>query len=121
MSEFFDGLGLPFHVELVTVPSFLAISVLPQSIRDIAAQRLRTYAQGRCKPERRDHVLAVARQIETVKSKCTPEQLRTLMLFTNDLDFSRRQKVREVHGELLSLLQAEGFTWTDERSVASAA
>ena len=47
--------------------------------------------------------------------------LRTLMLFSNDLDVTRRQSARDVHGELLQLLAAEGFHWTDELSLAKAA
>ena len=63
----------------------------------------------------------MARQVEQLKDHCTPDALRTLMLFSNDLDATRRQSTRAVHGELLELLAAEGFHWTDELSLAKAA
>jgi hypothetical protein len=43
------------------------------------------------------------------------------MLFSNDLDITRRQSARTVHAELLELLKEEGFVWTDELSLAKAA
>jgi glutamate-1-semialdehyde 2,1-aminomutase len=122
--EFFDGKKIPYTIEIASLPKFLAIDILPARVRAVAAERLRTYATSpnRCySPEQQAHLLSVVRQIEKAKNRCTPEALRTLMLFTNDLDASRRQHVREVHGELLQLLEAERFRWTDERSVAAAA
>jgi glutamate-1-semialdehyde 2,1-aminomutase len=122
--EFFDGKNIPYRIEIASLPWFLATDVLPARARKIAADRLRAYAtapHGRCSPEQRAHLLSIVRQMESVKDKCTPEALRTLMLFTNDLDASRRQSIHEVHGELLQLLEAEGFRWTDERSDAMAA
>jgi molybdenum cofactor biosynthesis enzyme MoaA len=119
--EYFDALQIPFQVEIATVPWFLHIGILPRRVRGLAVERLRAYADRTGRPERRTHVLSVANQVEQVKDQCTPEALRTLMLFTNDLDAARGQSVRAVHGELLDLLRQEGFDWTDERSVAAAA
>jgi hypothetical protein len=118
--EFFDGHGIPFNVQFATRPWFLGVGVLPASVRATAAGRLRRYAEGPCRPPMRDQALAVARGIETVKDQCSPEALRTLMLFSNDLDVTRQQDVRAVHGELLRMLHAEGFHWTDELSLAKA-
>jgi glutamate-1-semialdehyde 2,1-aminomutase len=118
---FFDKLDIPFNVELATSPSFLNIGVLPRRVREVAARRLQDYADQRCRPHQRPHVLTVINQIEKVRNRYTPEGLRDLMLFTNDLDATRNQSVRQVHGELLDLLHKEGFTWTDERSALVAA
>jgi len=53
--------------------------------------------------------------IESVEDNCNTEALKTLMLFTNDLDATRNQSFRETHSELLSLIEETGFRWTDER------
>src|SRR5262249_18085365 len=101
--EFFDGKKIPYTIEIASLPKFLAIDILPARVRAVAAERLRAYAASPsrcCGPEQQAHLLSVVRQIEKAKNRCTPEALRTLMLFTNDLDASRRQSVREVHGEL---------------------
>lgn len=119
--EYFDEMNVAFNIQFVTRPWFLGVGVLPAPVRALAVARLREYADGRCKPHQREQVLAVARRVERVKDEYTPEALRTLMLFSNDLDVTRRQSVREVHGELLRLLEAEGFRWTDELSLAKAA
>jgi glutamate-1-semialdehyde 2,1-aminomutase len=119
--EFFHSLHIPCSIQFATWPSFLNIAVLPRSVRALAAGRLKAYADGCRLPEQQEHIRAVVQQIENVKDQCTPETLRTLMLFTNDLDATRSQSVRAIHGELLQLLQSEGFSWTDERSVLAAA
>jgi glutamate-1-semialdehyde 2,1-aminomutase len=119
--QFFDARNIPYTIEIASLPWFLRIGLLPARVRTLAADRLRAYAAGPCGPEQRAHVLTIAQQIEMAEDQCTPEALRTLMLFTNDLDSTRRQSIREVHGELLRLLQEEGFHWTDERSGAVAA
>ena len=40
------------------------------------------------------------------------------MLFTNDLDQSRDQSFRDVHGELLGYIEDAGIRWSDERRFA---
>jgi hypothetical protein len=118
---YFDTLGIAANIEFAEVPRFLAVDVLPARVRSIAAGRLRGYAAGPCSSAMRQVVLSTAKRLETIKDRSTPEALRTLMLFTNDLDASRRQSMRMVHGELLQLLQESGFHWTDERSAPTAA
>ena len=43
------------------------------------------------------------------------------MLFTNDLDITRRQSFQDTHRELLQLIIDAGFPWTDETFHASRA
>jgi pyruvate-formate lyase-activating enzyme len=112
--EFFDEQRIPYGVRFASLPWFLAVDVLPGRVKQVAVARLKAYAE-RCPGERRDVVLSAADQIATTKDRCNQEALRTLMLFTNDLDASRGQNFRQVHGELLGLLEAEGFSWTNER------
>jgi glutamate-1-semialdehyde 2,1-aminomutase len=119
--EFFDGFNIPYSIEFASMPWFLDAAILPARVRAVGAARLRAYAAGRCRASQQALVLSVAQRLENMPDQCTPEALRTLMLFSNDLDATRRQNVRAVHGELLELLAAEGFSWTDERTHATAA
>jgi glutamate-1-semialdehyde 2,1-aminomutase len=118
--EFFERMQIPYQVQFATWPTFLNVGVLPLRVRALAAERIRAFAP-RCADEAvRQHLLSVVRQIEVIKTRSTLEALRNLMLFTNDLDAGRRQDVRAVHGELLGLLDEEGFSWTDEHSAFGA-
>jgi len=113
--RFFDQMGLGYQVTIAGSPWYLAVGVLPARIRRIAAERLRAYAADR-PAHVQAHLVGVAAHLESTPERSRPDSLRTLMLFTNDLDAGRRQNVRQVHAELLELLEEDGFHWTDERS-----
>ena len=117
--EFFDALGIPYGVRFASEPWFLAVDILPASVKHVAAARLKAYAD-RCPSDRCDVVLSAAEQIVKTKDRCNQEALRTLMLFTNDLDAGRKQNFRQLHAELLGLLEAAGFQWTNELLHAAA-
>lgn len=119
--EFLDARDIPFIIDVATQPSFLAINVLPRRVREVAASRLDEYAATKCRPGQLDVVRTTANRLRTAADKSTPENLRTLMLFSNDLDVTRKQSARAVHGELLDMLLEGGFHWTDELSLAKAA
>ena len=117
--QFFDRMELPHSIYFAETPPFLAVHSLPARVRNLAAARLRAYAAGcggRYRTQSAAHALSVADYLEKLPDQWTQDSLRTLMLFTNDLDADRKQSVRQVHSELLALLAQDGFTWTDERS-----
>ena len=122
--KFFDGMGLEHRIWYAETPPYLAVHSLPARIRNVAAARLREYVAGHSGKHHGQiapHVLAVADYVEKLPDRWTPDALRTLMLFTNDLDAGRKQSVRQVHPELLDLLAQDGFVWTDERSAQPSA
>jgi hypothetical protein len=117
--QFFDRMGLEHRIWYAETPPYLAVHSLPARIRNLAAARLRAYVAARSGTDQarvEPHLLHVAEYLEKLPDRWTQDSLRTLMLFTNDLDASRKQSVRDVHPELLDLLAQDGFTWTDERS-----
>jgi wyosine [tRNA(Phe)-imidazoG37] synthetase (radical SAM superfamily) len=117
--RYFDEMKIHYRIQIASEPLFLSVNVLPSRVRRAAADSLRAYAVGgSCSEETRGHVLTVANYIETAEDRSNPEILRTLMLFTNDLDKSRRQSVKNVHSQLLGLLAEDGCEWTDEFSAA---
>ncbi|MCF8143842.1 MAG: hypothetical protein K9N21_07985 [Deltaproteobacteria bacterium] len=113
--RYLDKKGVSYGIEVASEPWFISLGVLPPSVRLRAARRLRAYANSDCPGFRRSHVLSVADVIESVQDNCTRESLQALMLFTNDLDATRGQSFREVHPELLGMIEEEGFNWSEER------
>jgi hypothetical protein len=80
----------------------------------LAAARLKAYVESDCLPHHREMVLANVAHLESSDTKPDMRLLRDFMLFTNDLDASREQCIQETDPELLDLLAAAGFTWTQE-------
>jgi len=113
--RYLDKKGVGYGIEVASEPWFISLGVLPPRVRFRAAGRLRAYANSDCPAFRRSHVLSVADVIESVQDNCTRESLQALMLFTNDLDATRGQSFREVHPELLGMIEEEGFNWSEER------
>jgi MoaA/NifB/PqqE/SkfB family radical SAM enzyme len=112
--RYLDSLDLGFYAWPVHVPRYLSVDVMPPAARDVAAQRLRTYADTDCRPRSRDLVRGLADYVAPKSDGVDPGLLRDFMLFTNDLDVSRGQSFAAVEPELLQFLEREGFPWTSE-------
>ncbi len=110
----FDANGVGFYAYPLQLPRYLAIDALPAGARRLAAERLRAYGENDCLPQHRDLILTLAAQLEPSDETLDVRLLRDFMLFTNDLDASRKQSIRETDPELLDLLSAAGFAWTQE-------
>jgi MoaA/NifB/PqqE/SkfB family radical SAM enzyme len=112
--RYFDSIGVGFYAYPLHVPRYLAIGAMPAAIRRLAADRLRAYGENDCLPNHRDLVLSLARQLEPSGETFDAGLLRDFMLFTNDLDVTRGQNIREVDEELVGLLAQAGLAWTEE-------
>lgn len=119
--RFLDSRDIPFYVYPIEYPAHLKATLLPAKARRIAAARLREYAAGDCKPIHRALVTGLAAGLDPGDrgpEELDPAALREFMLFTNDLDASRKQSFEDVHGELLELLRGAGFQWKEETRFA---
>ncbi len=103
-----------FSLNTLTSPPYLRPSVLPPRARQLALERLRSYAAHECRPRNRKEVQGVIGGLEAHRDRFDAKLLREFMLFTNDLDVSRGQDFRTVHRELADLLAGAGFAWTGE-------
>jgi hypothetical protein len=112
--RYFDSIDLPFHAWPVHVPRYLSIDALPASVRRVAESRLREYADGDCRTSQRELVRGLAEQVRPKDEHFDPGLLRDCMLFTNDLDMSRGQRLADANGELIELLARAGYPWIDE-------
>jgi MoaA/NifB/PqqE/SkfB family radical SAM enzyme/SAM-dependent methyltransferase len=117
--RFFDEHHLRVHFNVVTWPRRLRPGNLPPRVRRIAAERLRRYLDDECRLENRPVVRNWVDTIETDEA-FDPELFREFMVFTNDLDASRNQRLAEAEPELFTLLRASGIDWTGERRHATA-
>ena len=116
--KYSDRLGLDCWLYPLTDPWHLSVAVLPKKVRELAGKRLHEYAENDCRQHLKDHVISMAKFLESVADNCTETSLREFMLFTNDLDATRNQSFRKTHAELLDLIESTGFRWTDERRYA---
>lgn len=116
--KYAESLGRECWMYPLTNPWYLNVSVLPFKARQLAAHNLRDHAEKTSTEQMRGHLQNMANHVESIADNCTPESLRTLMLFTNDMDSTRGQSFRETHGQLLDIIKDEGFKWTDEKRYA---
>ncbi len=111
--RFFDSVGLPLgYVFPIDHPPFLRTHVLPPKVRRLAAQRLRVYVDQDCRLENRQIVTSLANGLEAQGNIVDEDRLVEFMLFTNDLDVSRKQSFQEACPELHELIRQSGYKWT---------
>jgi hypothetical protein len=99
-------------------PEQLRISLMPKSALQVAAERLRKFADADCSSWNQHQVRSLAQHFESLPGKPSPQMFRKFMLFTNDLDISRGQSFKSVHHELYRAFQEAGYEWTDETQYA---
>lgn len=118
--RYLDSIDMGFAAYLLHWPRYLAVTTLPQSVRRIAAARLRDYGESDCRPRYRDLVLSLANQFDAAADAVDARLLNDFMLFTNDLDASRGQDIRQVDPELVGLLAEAGYPWPRQTVHAAA-
>jgi hypothetical protein len=113
--RFLDAQGLPFGHNLLARPARLYLANLPPRVRRTAAARLRSYLDGDCRPKQRRVVRAYVDILESPTTAFDPVLFREFMLFTNDLDASRKQRFADAAPDLATLIAASGEVWTEDR------
>lgn len=111
---YLDDQQIPFFPHLLDTPEYLRATTMPRPARQLAAERFRAYAGQALQPDVRDIVLGIASHLEADAAEVSEALLREFMVFTNDLDRTRGQNFREVHGDLCEFIQESGLTWTDD-------
>ena len=113
--RFCDDVGIKFGLMILHGPLQLSVLVMPSQARQLAASRLREYANNDCFEHNKSTVLAMVQYLESGPDWCNTEMFKQFMLFTNDLDASRQQSFLETYPRLVSLFEEAGFTWSLER------
>jgi hypothetical protein len=64
-------------------------------------------------------LIAIAEYLEGLSDPPLERRVREFMLFTNDLDVTRKQSFANSHQELLYFFEKDGFQWANERCYAT--
>lgn len=116
LCRFFDELKIGYDFYNLEFPAWLRLDIMPPGGRKIVSERLRKYAEN-LPPTRafsKKNVLSLAGMADNIVEEPNEEKLRKFMLFTNDLDFDRKQSIKESIPELYQLISDYGFKWTSE-------
>lgn len=113
-----DRMDMEVTLNILHMPSRLAIQHLTPSVRKAAAAKLLAYHDSDCRPFSKPSVLSLARYLDEMTTSPDPAIIRELMLFTNDLDATRKQDIRTSCAELVHLMAKDGFEWINETRFA---
>ncbi len=110
--EFCDNNNLINSPNFVYAPKHCSVNALPAAVREVAAERLLEFSKkgGRSSA----HAAMLANVIQSNLGKFEPADLHEFMKFTNDLDFSRGQNIKETFPELVRLIEQSGYPWIEE-------
>ena len=87
---------------ILYLPAYLSVCVLPQEARDVAAARLEQWAASRGLDSGfMDGIRGIAQYLRDESQRAAPEQVEAFVRYTNDLDASRGQDIRESLPEAL--------------------
>ena len=112
--RFCDDRKLRLIFNTLWTPRFLAASVLPPKARFAAVTRLKKYAQSTRVHAHRQLAETLASELEEKGTSVDKDLIRQFMLFTNDLDSTRKIRFRDIYGEMLSLMAEDDIEWTEE-------
>jgi MoaA/NifB/PqqE/SkfB family radical SAM enzyme len=113
-----DALDIPLVMNVLNLPDRLAIRNLPRGVRLHAAKKLRAYYDEGCRDWHKDAVMSLIQFLDQDSEPPSPELVKELMLFSNDLDAGRQQNIRTALPELVSLFEQDGYRWIDETCYA---
>jgi hypothetical protein len=113
-----DAKGIDISFQFLVWPRYLGVLVLPKKARTIAAERLRSYLEGVCRPVNaaaaQDMLIFLAEH-ESVHYR---DDFATFMKFTNDMDKSRQQDFSKLYADHIKWFAEDGLEWTDETTFA---
>jgi len=121
LCRFLDSIGMDFFITPLADPAYLKATTMPPAARRLAAERLRHYLGEDCRPQNRSMIQGIIGHLEQPGAELDQELLHEFMVFTNDLDASRKQSFAETHAELLGLIRQAGLDWTSETRYANLA
>jgi glutamate-1-semialdehyde 2,1-aminomutase len=110
---FFDNLRIDYVFNVIKGPKWLRIDLIPPHARNIACNRLRKYAENLASShaKSKNQVLSLAALVKEDTDEDNKEMLLKFMRFTNELDRSRSQSIRESLPELFQAIEDSGAHW----------
>jgi hypothetical protein len=114
-----DSLGLDVVESMLIWPQRLAVGTLPKTIRKAAAELIFKHCESEVSGVNKSSRLSLARHLNELDVAPNPDSFRELMVFTNDLDASRKQSFRSTHADFVGLLADDGIDWADDTLYAN--
>ncbi len=115
---FAESLDIPVTLNMVYIPDFLNVSVMPKKARLLAAARLKEYADKSQIVEKdtgmKLTINNVLLELEQENYKFYHKKIEDFMIFTNALDKSRNQSFKDTFPELYHLIKEDGIIWNKE-------
>ena len=120
--KYTESINLRCDFLILQNPVYLSIGVMPEKARILAVSRLKELIENTEKsPETTSdlgfgtlNISNVIVELEQDTEELYRKSIHEFMLFTNDLDKSRKQSFKDVCPELYSLIIEDGIAWTDE-------
>ncbi|MFC1849287.1 twitch domain-containing radical SAM protein [candidate division CSSED10-310 bacterium] len=116
--QFAESFNLPTTLNILHIPDYLNIRVMPERARLLAAKRLREYAANSTIVQQdigmASTINNVIVELEHNSEEYYHKYMPKFMSFTNDLDRSRNQSFKVTFPELFNFVVQDGFKWTDE-------
>jgi MoaA/NifB/PqqE/SkfB family radical SAM enzyme len=121
LCRYLDSIAMDFYINPLADPAYLRATTIPPGARRLAVERLRHYVESDCRPPQRDMIQGIIGHLEQAGEEFDEELMREFMVFTNDLDVSRKQRFGETHEELLGLIRQAGMEWSSDTRYANQA
>ena len=116
--KYCDENGIDGYTHFLVGPQYLNALVLPKTARRIAAERLRSYLEGNCRPQNiasAQYMLTFLAEHESIQYRA---DFTNFLKFTNDMDKSRRQDFGTLYRDHINWFAEDGLEWTDETAFA---
>jgi MoaA/NifB/PqqE/SkfB family radical SAM enzyme len=124
MIKFCDEMKLEFRYHFLQGPAHLSPLVMPASVREEAAARIRRFAQRNDTAgsghsshlkDRNAWLMQLSDAFLAPQPNWDDKKLKEFMAFTNDLDDTRGQSFKDALPELHDMIVAAGFPWDEAR------
>lgn len=112
--KYCDKNGINVGTHFLVGPQYLNVLVLPKKARKIAAERLRSYLEGNCRPQNiasAQYMLKFLAEHESIQYRA---DFTNFVKFTNDMDKSRQQKFSALYSDHIDWFAEDGLKWSDE-------
>lgn len=112
--KYCDENGIDAHTHFLVGPQYLNVLVLSKKAREIAAERLRAYLEGICRPQNAvsaQYMLTFLAEHENIQYRA---DFANFVKFTNDMDKSRQQHFGKLYADHVEWFAEDGLEWTNE-------
>ncbi len=117
--EYAESLNLTCNFNILYNPRYLSIRVMPLKARMLAVKRLTEYMKKSPMVKKYNEMATSIHntilELKQDTEEAYHETIHEFMVFTNDLDKSRKQVFKDTLPEFYNFIVEDGFAWTTEK------